>query len=202
MQRIRQENKFGDPLPQDADEKTRRVHTIANASNYPTTSNQHEGEVTTPLAEAADGFAIQNSSYHLDDLDVFTSDRVDPYDLPTPDHAQLLFSTFMQRVHPTFPIVGQVNLSTQFYRFIANSNQRPPDKWLAIVNMIFAISAKYSHLIQAEWRGDERDHAVFFSRARMLAISQDTFFMHPDLQTIQVIGLMAFYLKCIGQINR
>jgi hypothetical protein len=68
--------------------------------------------------------------------------------------------------------------------------------------LIFAISARYSHLVRAEWRGDDRDHLVYFSRARLLSLSRDTIIQHPDLQQIQVTGLMALYLLCTSQVNR
>ena len=80
--------------------------------------------------------------------------------------------------------------------------QRPPEKWLAILNLIFAIGARYSHLINAEWKGDDRDHIIYFTRARLLAISSETIFQHPDLQMIQVLSLMSLYLLCNSQINR
>jgi hypothetical protein len=78
----------------------------------------------------------------------------------------------------------------------------PGRKWLAIVNLIFAISARYSHVVRAEWRGDDRDHLIYFSRARLLSLDGETLFQHADLQQIQVTALMALYLLCTNQINR
>lgn len=122
--------------------------------------------------------------------------------MPTPEHARILFNTYMDRVHATFPIVGRINLQNQFTKYLARPMNRPPAKWLAIINVIFAIAARLSHLVQADWRADERDHLIYFTRARLLAIDSDTLFNHPDLQTIQVLGLMAFYLLCVEQVNR
>lgn len=200
MQRVRQENEYGESPPlSDADEDELHMHNIFSSSTQP---KREPGDCTVPLAEAADGFAVHDSSYHLDDQAINTYETVDPYETPPAETARILFDTYMQRVNPSFPIVGQVNLTAQFQRFVSKPMQNPPDKWLAIVNMIFAISAKYSHLIQADWRSDERDHLIYFNRARMLTIGQDTFFNHPDLQLIQAMGLMAFYLMGVSQINR
>jgi hypothetical protein len=68
--------------------------------------------------------------------------------------------------------------------------------------MIFAIASKHAHLTQAPWRGDERDHLVYLTRARILSMNGDTLFNHPDLQQVQVEGLIAFYLLASDQINR
>lgn len=199
LQRLRQENRYGDSPPPGTDDQIQGMH---NTFSFSSCTKCKPGDENVPLPEAVDGFTIHDSSYHLDDFAIGSIDTVDPYELPTKETAQMLFKTYMHRVHPTIPIVGQVNLTAQFQRFISNPSQKPPDKWLAIVNLMFAISAKYSHLIQAEWRGDERDHLVYFSRARLLAINIDTYFEHPDLQQIQIFGLMAFYLMSISQVNR
>ena len=153
-------------------------------------------------AEAKPGYKISDSSYHLDDFAVTTFEAVDPYEYPTPDDARHLFNAYMNRVHSTFPIVGKTNLTNQFNKFVSGQVQRPPEKWLAIINMIFAIGAKYSHLIQAPWKGDERDHLIYFTRARLLFVAGDTLFQHPDLQSIQIAGLISLYFMCTSQVNR
>lgn len=200
LQRVREENKYGDAEADSrSDEAHRRLGRIPAASLG---SKRPPGDSQIPLAEADIGFAINDSSYHLDDVSITTFEAVDPYEMPTRETAQHLFNAYITRVHPAFPIVGKLNLSNQFQKFIAGSVQRPPEKWLAIINLIFAIGATYSHLIKAEWEGDERDHLIYFTRARMLSMNSETIFQHPDLQQIQILGLMTFYLMCISQINR
>jgi hypothetical protein len=58
----------------------------------------------------------------------------------------------------------------------------PDDKWLAILNMIYAIASKHAHLTQAPWCGDKWDHLVFLAQARILSINRDMLFNHPNLQ--------------------
>jgi len=198
LQRLRQENKYGSP-PRDQPVEEKRMTDISSSSFG---SKHKPGDIRIPLPEADSGFAVHESSYHLDDLAISTFEAVDAYEVPTPETANQLFSTYVARVHPTFPIVGKVNLTAQFHKFISGHVHRPPEKWLSILNLIFAISAKYSHLIQAEWKGDERDHLIYFTRARMLGLSGETMLQHPELQQIQILGLMAFYLMSISQINR
>lgn len=182
--------------------KHENVHGDDEGAPQTMSGKKHPGDTSIPVQESDIGFKVSDSSYHLDDFAISTFEHVEPYEYPHRDVAQQLFNAYMTRVHPTFPIVGKVNLTTQFNKFISGNVQRPPEKWLAIINMIFAIGAKYAHLIQADWRGDERDHIIYFTRARLLSIGNDALFQHPDLQDIQIVTLMSLYFMCISQINR
>ena len=195
MQRLRQENKYGSPQREGADPEVRRREHSAG-------KQQKSQSSSAPPAPHEDGFTIRDSSYFLDDLPISTYDAVDAYEMPTREMANKLFEAYITRVHPSFPIVGKNLLSMQYNKFIVGQLQQPPDKWLAILNLIFAIGAKYSHLVQAEWQADDRDHLIYFTRARLLAMNGEAILEHPDLQHIQVAGLMSFYLLCISQINR
>lgn len=148
-----------------------------------------------------DGVTLSESTYHCDDITVLLPVQVEVYELPPKQTAEALFQIYLDTVHPSFPIIGKTTFSEQF-RALFDRNKTPGNKWLAILNLIFAIGARHSHLIQAEWRGDERDHLLYFTRARLLAMNSDSILSHPDLQQVQVTGLMAFYLLAINQINR
>ena len=145
---------------------------------------------------------VSESTYHCDDLTVLIPDRVDPFEIPPRHTATALFQSYLDTVHPAFPILGKVTFTNQFYTFLNNDKINTGHKWLAILNLLFAIAAKYSHLVQAEWRGDERDHLIYFTRARMLGFNGETILLHAELQRVQITGLMAFYLMAINQINR
>lgn len=92
------------------------------------------------------------------------------------------------------PIISRP-LFTARYRTFLDSHAHPSDKWLATLNMIFAIRSKHAHLLEAPWQGDERDHLVYLTRARILSMNRDVLFSHPDLQQVQIEGLIAFYLS-------
>lgn len=192
LQRLRQENKYGSPPRESADPEVRRREK----------SGSKQSPSSTQPAAHEDGFTIQDSSYFLDNESLSIYEAVDPYEMPTRDMANNLFEAYITRVHPSFPIVGKSVLSAQYHKFVLGQVKRPPDKWLAILNLMFAVGAKYSHLIQADWQADDRDHLIYFTRARMLSMNGDTMFEHPDLQQIQITGLMAFYMISISQINR
>jgi hypothetical protein len=189
MQRLNQENKFGSSSS--ADLAPDAARSVEGANRNQTSNPSHESE---------DNFTVSQASYHLDDFAMPSLDAIDAYELPTSDTATHLFETYISRVHPTFPIIGKSTFTTQFRRFMAG--EMPGGKWLAILNLIFAISARYAHVVRADWRGDDRDHLVYFSRARLLSLNGDTLFQHADLQQIQVTALMALYLLCTNQINR
>ncbi|KAJ5982697.1 transcriptional regulator family: Fungal Specific TF [Penicillium sp. IBT 35674x] len=145
--------------------------------------------------------ALHTVNYHLDEVDISVPASIEVYAVPSQQLADRLFNDYLRTVHPFFPIIHQPHFTTQYQTFF-DSNVHPGDKWLAILNMIFAIGAQHAHLIRASWRGEERDHITYLTRARILSISGHDLFSHPDLQQVQVEGLVAFYLLSSGQINR
>jgi hypothetical protein len=147
--------------------------------------------------------SIFSMSYHLDDLKIQDKGTVDPFELPDRATANQLLDAYLVSVHPSFPILEKQSLISQ-HGLVFNSNEpfEPSKKLLAILNMVFAIAAKYSHLTLADWAADIRDHLVYFTRARILSMDGAALFSHPDMQQIQVEGLISFYLIATGQINR
>ncbi|KAL4754103.1 hypothetical protein BDW72DRAFT_158463 [Aspergillus terricola var. indicus] len=145
--------------------------------------------------------SIHSVNYHLDDVDIASPGPVHLYWMPPRNVADKLFEDYLDTVHPVFPIISRSLFSAQYRNFFDNS-ARPGDKWLAILNLIFAMSSSHAHLMQASWRGDGRDHFVYLARARALSMNSDTLFTHPDLQQVQVEALTAFYLLATNQINR
>lgn len=158
-------------------------------------------EHPTPFGDTSQP-PINESTYHCDDLSVLIAEyQISEYDVPPKYLADLLFQAYLDTVHPAFPIIGKITFSDQ-YRTFYGKRVKAGAKWLAILNLIFAIGARYAYLVQAEWSGDENQHLVYFTRARMLGYNPETLFEHPSLQQVQIAGLMAFYLTAINQINR
>lgn len=74
---------------------------------------------------------------------------------------------------------------------------------MAILNLIFALAARYSELAHESVDDTiHEDHVVYFSRAWKLSMSDVALLDHPNLQQVQVEGLTSFYLLSVGQINR
>lgn len=144
---------------------------------------------------------INESTYHCDDLSMLLLDHVAPYEVPLRSTADLLFEHYLETVHPVFPIIGKTTFLDQ-YRKYYSTNLQAGANWLAILNLIFAIGAKYSRSIRADWGGNEGDDLIYFTRARLLGFNTDSMLDHAGLQSVQVAGLIAFYLSAIDQINR
>ncbi|GAB1199190.1 hypothetical protein APSETT444_008536 [Aspergillus pseudonomiae] len=152
------------------------------------------------LTSYCDG-PIASSNYHLDDFDMPTIERLDTFELPSKDTATKLFNAYLSSVHPSFPIIGISTFASQFQAFFNNPSLKPGNKWLAILNLIFAIGARYAHLTNAEWRRDRDDHYSYFIRARNMSL-EGQLLHHSDLQQLQVEGLASFYMLSSGHMNR
>ena len=164
------------------------------------------GEETIPMLDSPSfkgnpQYPINESTYRLDDLSMLVLDHVEPYEVPPRHIADRLFEHYLDTVHPAFPIIGKTTFLDQ-YRTYYSKNVQAGANWLAILNLIFAIGAKYSCLIRAEWGGKEGDDLIYFTRARLLGFNTDSILNHAGLQSVQVAGLIAFYLTAINQINR
>ncbi|KAL6159208.1 hypothetical protein ACJQWK_04085 [Exserohilum turcicum] len=147
------------------------------------------------------------TTYHLDDEGVKFLLGGNPFELPPEQTANLLFQCFNRTVQTSFPMIP-VKLEAQlrqYYNLIrTRQDVHCPEKWFALINLVFAIGAKFSHLIQADWRADALDHVTYISRAYQLLTINDTRFVlsTPDLSSTQAAGLFAIYYMTAGQFNR
>lgn len=140
-------------------------------------------------------------SYYLDDLEIPQMEDVDQALVPPRELADRFFSAYMETFHPSYNAVRCKTFTMQYRRFIRGPGiVRPPKKWLAILNMVFAVGCHYCRLT-GEDTGEE-DGLVFMTRARKLSLTGDVLFEHSDLQQVQVEFLFAFYLLARGQVNR
>ncbi|KAG9187290.1 hypothetical protein G6011_05161 [Alternaria panax] len=155
----------------------------------------------TPLQQ------IALTNYYLDDEGIKLTDCGNPFELPPEHTAGLLFQCFTHTIQTSFPILPVTieHQLHQYYTLVRNGQAiHCPEKWFALVNLVFAIGAKFSHLTQADWRADELDHVVYLSRAFQLLSMNDTIVVlsTPDLLTTQAAGLFAIYYMTVGHVNR
>lgn len=150
--------------------------------------------------QVEDGVTTDTLDYALGDFATNVPQPVNKYGMPSRQLSDLLFEEYWNNVHPGFPMINRPLFRTQ-YRSFWDLGQQPGDKWLAILNVIFAIAAKYGHLTQAPWRGEENDHFIYFNRARLLSLTGEELFSPPNLQQVQLEGLVAFYLLATDQIG-
>ncbi|CAN9305979.1 unnamed protein product [Alternaria alternata] len=106
----------------------------------------------TPLQQ------IAPTNYYLDNEGIKLTDCGNPFELPPEHTAACLFQCYTQTVQSSFPILP-ITIEHQlhkYYTLIRNGQAvHCPEKWFALVNLVFAIGAKFSHLIQADWRADD-----------------------------------------------
>ncbi|KAJ6120982.1 hypothetical protein N7523_005262 [Penicillium sp. IBT 18751x] len=155
----------------------------------------------TPRADDPSEPGVASTNYYLDDSEVSITEQVDTYGVPSRETATKLLNTYLTSVHPSFPIIGILTFVSQFQVFFSQPSLKPGNKWLAILNLIFAIAAKHGQLTETDWEDEEDDHQSYFARARMLSM-EDQLLQHPDLQQLQVEGLACFYMIASGHINR
>ncbi|KAL9600563.1 MAG: hypothetical protein Q9219_003109 [cf. Caloplaca sp. 3 TL-2023] len=148
---------------------------------------------------------LSESSYYCDDVPPLIhggDGDVQAYQLPPRNIADILLTYYMDTVHPVFPILGKTTFLKQYQAIYANPNLNPGPKWLSVLNLVFALGARYSELIRAEWGGFVEEPHVYFSRAWLLGLDVDSLWSHAEMQRIQITALASFYLMATYQINR
>ncbi|KAJ5987827.1 hypothetical protein N7481_003037 [Penicillium waksmanii] len=158
--------------------------------------------LSPPSETSPDRPSISSLNYFLDDSDIPIPDDIDVSVRPPQQIADKLVESYFQTIHPDFPIIGKEIFLSQYRSFYTNSNVRPGKRWTAVLNLVFAIAAKHSHLLQSHPQGNYTDHLAYFARAWRLGVGSVVLLDHPNLQQVQVEGLAAFYLLSTGQVNR
>lgn len=148
-----------------------------------------------------DDNSVASKTYHANEDEIFEPEQLDPYGVPPKHVADAYYSVYLESVGPSFPIIREPLFSAQYRRFYATETRNPGDKWLCILNLIFAIAARHRTLAGRPVHGGLPDY-VFFSRAKALSANEALVFNHPDLQQVQVEALLAFYFVTRSQINR
>ena len=130
--------------------------------------------------------------------------QLDPYDLPLKSTADALVKAFFRTVHPTFPILDEA-LFLQQYEQIATFMETDPMKsglFVSTLQTVFAIGAVYAHVTDCDWVGDDRDHLLYFARARILSSGSGLLSDSVSIGQVQVLGLASVYLMATDQTNR
>jgi hypothetical protein len=156
----------------------------------------------------ARGIPIAMMNYHLDDLVIPDVDpQTDQFEMPPRERADQYFNAYMTFVNPFFSAVRQSTFTKQYLQYFnqlydPNRKLDPPRKWLAVLNMIFAIGCRHCRLTDHANSDVYDDHLVFLMRARQLSLQDNNLFEHTGLQQIQLEFLVAVYLLCTGRVNR
>ena len=156
-----------------------------------------------PQARSMDqGFA---SHTYAEDMDTaVVGHQIDPFSLPVKSTADALVNAYFSTIHLSFPILNKMDFVSQYDQLYSSMDPEGfrDRTFIAKLQLVFAIAAVHAHLVQAEWTGDARDHMLYFSQARVLAV--DTGILNDDcyLGQVQVFGLGGIYLLVTNQLNR
>ncbi|KAJ6096118.1 C6 transcription factor [Penicillium sp. IBT 16267x] len=148
--------------------------------------------------------SLSHMNYFLDDTEIPVDEELDLSCWLSQSAADILVHHYFDVVHPTFPVIGKLAFLRQYRKFYSNSdpNIQQGKQWQAILNMIFAVAARQLRLQQGQLSVHFEDHSVYFSRAWHLSMDKTMSLNHPDLQQVQIEGLMALYMLSVGHINR
>lgn len=168
----------------------------AERINHP--DQKHAGR---HISDPRSGNYIASKSYHNEDWPMTEPEQLNPYDLPPKHVAEAYCDVYFSSVDTYFPIVRKSLFTAQFERYYAEPFLKPGPKWLAVLNMIFAIASRYCSFVGKEVP-DGSEHGIFFHRAKILSTSDNIVYGHPDLQQVQIEILLAFYFLALSQVNR
>ncbi|CAI6342375.1 unnamed protein product [Periconia digitata] len=150
---------------------------------------------------------VTDSTFYLDRDNLGIDIVVDEFELPPTEAAERLFECYITTIHASFPILPH-DFEEDFKAYIDSIKQhrplQPPIRWRAILNLMFAIGAQFSHLIGASWQTDDRDHLVYMTRALRLLELNNTLvaISAPDIALIRATGMLSLFYLVIGHINR
>ncbi|KAJ5779233.1 hypothetical protein N7457_006953 [Penicillium paradoxum] len=157
-------------------------------------------ETFKSIKEVSERPPISSVTFFQDDSGILVFDDIDLARRPPQHIANGLMDAYFHVVHPEFPIIGKTIFLNQYRSFYMNPNVRPGKRWIAMLNLVFAIATRHALLVDQP-QPDCDDHQTYFERAWRLSVG-NVLLDHPDLQQAQVEGLAAFYLLSVGQVNR
>lgn len=116
------------------------------------------------------------------------------------------FNVYFTTIHRTFPVLIRSKFMAEYKEYVDISKHGTvpslkQQRWLAILNLILATSAIYSHMVKAEWRGALDDHLIYFAKARELSLNNGVLEV-PDMLQVQSYAVAATYLVASNQTNR
>lgn len=74
--------------------------------------------------------------------------------------------------------------------------------WLCLLNLIFAISSRFPHVMGQQWGGAEQDHLIYVARSRKLGMDSRTLHQDPELDHTVNLCLFGMYCLSTDQISK
>jgi hypothetical protein len=140
--------------------------------------------------QSAGAGPLSDYYFYLDNTDI-NIDIDDPDVVPPVEIAKKLFESYQVAAHDPFRILNssfEEELQTYYRVSQRGGTMNVCVKWKAILNLVFAIGARFSHLVSGDRRANGFDHHVYMSRAtHFLGLDQTTTLIcAPDISVIRV----------------
>lgn len=149
--------------------------------------------------------SAQSNIFAEDNETAMVGDNVDPFQVPIKSTADALVDGYFRTVHASFPILHR-SLFMQQYHKLETIWHKPVDfedrMFITALQLVFAIGAVHARLSGSVEVSDDRDHMLYFARARLIAVDSGVFNDHVHLGQAQVFGLGAMYCLVTDQMNR
>lgn len=131
-------------------------------------------------------------------------DQVDPFQMPVKGTADMLFDVYFTTVHPSFPVIDKSEFMSKYSKLFNCMDFESFDDLIftARLKLIFAIAAVHAHMTGSEWAGDDRDHMLYFTQARILAVDNGILDDDAYIEQVQFHALCAMYFLVTNQLNR
>lgn len=159
-----------------------------------------------PSSDYLDAVQAYDLGYFMDEEDLLAVDeeQVNTDQLPPEHTAFVLAEAYFHAVQGSFPFIGRERLLTLIDQLLAVP-RRPSwarRKLLALANMAWAVGAKWLQMTNLAGSGLGDDHVTYYARARSLGVDHRILPDHPDLETMQAVGILALYLLLNGSVQR
>ena len=150
-------------------------------------------------------FFTRSSIFTEDNESAVVGDNVDPFQLPIGTTADALVDGYFTTVHVSFPILHQPLFKHQ-YNKLKLVWHKPVEfedtMFITTLQLVLAIGAVHARLSSSVEVSDDRDHLLYFVRARMLAVDSGVLNDQVHLGQAHVFGLGAMYCLVTDQMNR
>lgn len=118
---------------------------------------------------------LSETDFYLHAPDIQSDRQHNPFELPTEETAFTLLRCYLTTVYVTYPMVP-TGIERQLQLYFHSQLHREPfnfdHRWFAIIHLIFAISARFSRLTNAQWAGEKPDERIHRSNAcQLLSLS-------------------------------
>jgi hypothetical protein len=150
--------------------------------------------------------AAKNFTYFMDDTDILAidEDNIDEQQVPPRETVVILSEAYFHALQGAFHFIRRESFLEILATFPQHTSMLSwvQRRWLALANIVWAIGSKWLRMSKLDHICSAETHLVYYARARRLGLDHRVVSDHPDVERVQAIGILAFYLFINGSIAR